>query len=150
MKTTSKLTLLTSTSLFSLSAFVFASDPSTPSVSPDVALAKLKSGNARFAANEVSTGKPSAARREETAQGQHPFAIVVACADSRTSPDIVFDQSIGDLFGVRSAGNLVDLTITANARLSADKIRNEVKLGEFMKKRTHAAEECRAVPHSQT
>jgi len=200
MKTTSKLTVLTSISLFSLSAFVFASDPSTPSVSPGVALAKLKSGNARFAANEVSTGKPTAARREETAQGQHPFAIVVACADSRTSPDIVFDQSIGDLFVVRSAGNLVDdhalgsieyavehlgaqlivvlghercgavkaalasktapghlnsvvrdiqpavkaakgkegdpvdLTVTANACLIADKIRNEAKLGEFMKK----------------
>jgi carbonic anhydrase len=79
-----------------------------PSVSPDDALAKLKEGNARFVTNKVSTGKPTAAKRAETAQGQHPFAIVLGCADSRTSPEIVFDQNIGDLFVVRTAGNLVD------------------------------------------
>ena len=56
----------------------------------------------------MSTGKPTAARRAETAQVQHPFAIIVACADSRTSPELVFDQNIGDLFVVRTAGNLVD------------------------------------------
>jgi carbonic anhydrase len=56
----------------------------------------------------MSEGKPVAARRAETAQSQHPFAIVVACADSRTAPEIVFDQSIGDLFVIRTAGNLVD------------------------------------------
>ena len=79
-----------------------------PSVSPDDALAKLKEGNARFVTNKVSTGKPTAAKRAETARGQHPFAIVLGCADSRTSPEIVFDQNIGDLFVVRTAGNLVD------------------------------------------
>src|ERR1044071_4859084 len=78
------------------------------SVSPDDALAKLKEGNARFVTNKVSTGKRTAANRAETAQSQHPFAIVLGCADSRTSPEIVFDQNIGDLFVVRTAGNLVD------------------------------------------
>src|SRR5206468_8165278 len=52
--------------------------------------------------------KPTAAKRAETAQAQHPFAIVLGCADSRTAPEIVFDQNIGDLFVVRTAGNLVD------------------------------------------
>src|SRR5205823_9351270 len=75
---------------------------------PDAALAKLKEGNLRFAASEVSKGKPTAARRTETAQAQHPFAIIVGCADSRTSPELVFDQNLGDLFVVRTAGNLVD------------------------------------------
>ena len=65
-------------------------------------------GNARFATNKVSTAKPTAAERAETAQAQHPFAIVLGCADSRTSPEIVFDQNVGDLFVVRTAGNLVD------------------------------------------
>ena len=78
------------------------------SVSPDAALARLKAGNARFVANPVSKGKPTAARRAETAQTQHPFAIIVGCADSRTAPELVFDQNIGDLFVVRTAGNLVD------------------------------------------
>jgi carbonic anhydrase len=85
-----------------------AKDPLVAPVSPDVALARLKAGNARFAAATVSQGKPTAARRAETAKVQHPFAIIVGCADSRTSPELLFDQNIGDLFVVRTAGNLVD------------------------------------------
>jgi carbonic anhydrase len=85
-----------------------AADPSAPSVGADEALARLKTGNERFASSKVSAGKPTAARRAETAQDQHPFAIVVGCADSRTAPEIIFDQGIGDLFVIRTAGNLVD------------------------------------------
>jgi carbonic anhydrase len=86
----------------------YAKDHPGASVSPEVALARLKAGNARFVAHEVSAGKPTAARRAETAETQDPFAIVVACSDSRTAPELVFDQNIGDLFVVRTAGNLVD------------------------------------------
>ena len=105
----SKLTLF-----IAASVFVFANispatgHPEASSVAPDAALAKLTEGNKRFADRKVSTGKPTAARRAETAQTQHPFAIIVGCADSRTSPEIVFDQNLGDLFVVRTAGNLVD------------------------------------------
>jgi carbonic anhydrase len=77
-------------------------------ISADTALAKLKEGNARFVTAKVSEGKPTAARRAETAKSQDPFAIIVGCADSRTAPEFVFDQGIGDLFVTRSAGNLVD------------------------------------------
>ena len=91
-----------------LPAFAAAADHAAPSVSPDEALARLKAGNVRFASAAVSRGKPTAARRAETAGSQHPFAIIVGCADSRTAPEIVFDQNIGDLFVVRTAGNLVD------------------------------------------
>ena len=100
-----KLTLI---SLLSLTTFVFGADHPAPSVDADTALAKLKEGNARFSSSKVSQGKPTAAKRAETAQAQHPFAIVLGCADSRTAPEIVFDQDIGDLFVVRTAGNLVD------------------------------------------
>ena len=92
----------------SIVALVLAAEHPVASVSADAALAKLKEGNLRFASSEVSQSKPTAARRAETAQEQHPFAIVLGCADSRTAPEIVFDQNIGDLFVVRSAGNLVD------------------------------------------
>ena len=95
-------------SLFSAVACVFGVDHPVASVSADAALAKLKEGNARFVGSKVSSGKPTAARRAETAQSQHPFAIILGCADSRTSPEIIFDQTIGDLFVVRNAGNLVD------------------------------------------
>jgi carbonic anhydrase len=99
---------LTLTLAVVLTSWAIAAEPPATSVSADDALARLKAGNERFARSKVSSGKPIAARRAETAQDQHPFAIVVGCADSRTAPEIIFDQSIGDLFVIRTAGNLVD------------------------------------------
>jgi len=109
MKTKSRLTFLASISILSIAATVFASDHSaSSSVSPDAALAKLKEGNARYAGSTVSAGKPTAAKRAETAQVQHPFAVIVACADSRVLPELILDQNIGDLFVIRTAGNVMD------------------------------------------
>jgi len=107
MKTTSKLTVFTTIAWLNVAALL-AADPPAASVPADAALAKLKEGNLRFATSEVSQGKPTAARRTETAQAQHPFAIIVACADSRSGPELVFDQNLGELFVVRTAGNLID------------------------------------------
>ena len=108
MKTTSKLTLFATIACLSVAALVLADHPPAASVPADAALTKLKEGNLRFATSEVSQGKPIAARRKETAQAQHPFAIIVACADSRTGPELVFDENLGDLFVIRTAGNLID------------------------------------------
>lgn len=94
-------------SLFATSTILHASE-SAKSVSPDDALAKLVAGNKRFASRDVTEGKAVAVRRAETASSQHPFAVIVGCADSRTSPELLFDQNLGDLFVVRTAGNLVD------------------------------------------
>ena len=91
-----------------ISSWAFAADPGVPTITPDEALNRLKAGNERFSNSKESTAKPIAARRAETAKEQHPFAIIVACADSRTAPEIVFDQNIGDLFVIRTAGGLVD------------------------------------------
>jgi carbonic anhydrase len=79
-----------------------------PAVSADAALARLSEGNKRFAAGALTHPAQSTARRTETAEGQHPFAVILTCADSRLSPEIIFDQGIGDLFVVRNAGNLID------------------------------------------
>lgn len=87
--------------------WALADDHATP-VKPEEALSRLKAGNERFAKSKVSASKPVEARRRETAQAQYPFAIVIGCADSRTAPEIILDQDIGDLFVVRTAGNLVD------------------------------------------
>jgi len=108
MKTTSKFTVFTTIACLSVAALVLATDHPAASMPADTALAKLKEGNLRFATSEVSQSKPTAARRKETVQGQHPFAIIVGCADSRTPPELIFDQNLGDLFVVRTAGNLVD------------------------------------------
>src|SRR5216110_140892 len=108
MKTTSKFSVFTTIACLSVAALVLAADHPAASVPADTALTKLKEGNLRFATSEVSQSKPTAARRKETVQGQHPFAIIVGCADSRTPPELIFDQNLGDLFVVRTAGNLVD------------------------------------------
>ena len=108
MKITPRFSSVLLLSLISAIALVFAADHPAASVSADAALAKLKEGNARFVGSKVSEGKPTAARRAETAQAQHPFAIILGCADSRTPPEIIFDQNIGDIFVDRNAGNLVD------------------------------------------
>ena len=106
MRITSK--VLATVASSSVVALVLAAEHPAASVSADAALAKLNEGNLRFATSEVSQSNPTAARRAETAQEQHPFAIILGCADSRTAPELIFDQNLGDLFVIRTAGNLVD------------------------------------------
>ncbi len=80
----------------------------TATTSLDVALARLLEGNKRFVLGAATRPDQTVERRAEVAQGQHPFAIVLSCADSRLSPEIIFDQGLGDLFVVRNAGNVLD------------------------------------------
>ncbi len=72
---------------------------------PKNALERLKEGNARFVAGEPSRVRCDPARLREAARGQKPFAAVLACSDSRVPVEFVFDQGVGDLFVVRTAGN---------------------------------------------
>ena len=69
---------------------------------------RLIEGNARFVGGKPQHPHQDAAHRTETASGQKPFAIIVGCADSRTAPELLFDQGIGDIFTVRLAGNIAD------------------------------------------
>lgn len=72
------------------------------------ALARLREGNRRFVAGQTSTAAlSSSARREALVAGQEPFAIILGCSDSRVPAELVFDQSFGDLFVIRVAGNIV-------------------------------------------
>lgn len=80
----------------------------TSSVAPDAALTKLTEGNKRFVAGTTARNTPTAQQWAELSKGQHPFAIILTCADSRLSPEIIFDQGLGDLFVLRNAGNLSD------------------------------------------
>lgn len=72
------------------------------------ALDALIEGNRRFAAGASAHPNHDPGRRSEVAKGQHPRAAIVACSDSRVGPEIVFDQGLGDIFVVRTAGNLID------------------------------------------
>ncbi len=69
---------------------------------------RLLDGNARFVSGQPRHPHQDGQRRAELAAGQKPFAVVIGCADSRTSPEILFDQGLGDLFVIRLAGNIVD------------------------------------------
>jgi carbonic anhydrase len=91
-----------------LSSLLAAENETTAPVDSHAALARLQTGNERFARAAASSSKPVRARRLATAKAQHPFAIIVGCSDSRTPPELIFDQNIGDLFVVRTAGNLAD------------------------------------------
>ena len=76
-------------------------------IPPAEALERLMQGNARYAANAPNE-RDFSATRAARAQAQFPIAAIVGCSDSRVVPDLVFDQSPGDLFVVRLAGNIVD------------------------------------------
>jgi carbonic anhydrase len=71
-------------------------------------LKKLSDGNTRFVTSHMIHPNISDIRRTEVAQGQKPFAVILTCSDSRVPPEIIFDQGLGDLFVIRTAGEVVD------------------------------------------
>jgi carbonic anhydrase len=81
-------------------------DAPPSSVSPADALKLLLEGNQRFADGKPVRPNQDATRRAALVGGQQPFAAILSCSDSRTSPDIIFDRGLGDLFIVRNAGNV--------------------------------------------
>ena len=81
-----------------------ASVPSTP----EEALAELIAGNERYVNEECVNPRSDMERVEETAPHQAPFAAVVGCSDSRVPVELLFDQGIGDIFVIRTAGNNVN------------------------------------------
>ena len=77
-------------------------------VGADQALARLLEGNQRFVSNLTADRLVSdSTRRAALIEGQAPFAIILGCSDSRVPAELVFDQSFGDLFVIRVAGNIV-------------------------------------------
>lgn len=92
----------------SFSSALIAAEPAAPAVKPDEALARLLEGNHRFVAGALAHPHQTNARRTELATGQAPVAIVLTCSDSRVSPELYFDQGLGDLFVIRNAGNVID------------------------------------------
>lgn len=87
--------------LFS-SASLLSDEPS-----PQGSLERLMKGNSRYVSDALEHPNRNQERREAIAAKQTPFATIVGCADSRVSPEIVFDQGVGDIFVVRVAGNVV-------------------------------------------
>jgi carbonic anhydrase len=82
-----------------------------PNSNPISAWNALKEGNERFVAGQPAHPSQSIADRARLAHGQKPTAVVFGCADSRVAAEIIFDQGLGDMFVVRTAGHVADLAV---------------------------------------
>jgi carbonic anhydrase len=76
-------------------------------ITPSMALTLLNEGNKRFV-NNLKINRNLLQQVNESSDGQHPFAIILSCIDSRTSAELIFDQGLGDIFSVRIAGNIIN------------------------------------------
>lgn len=76
-------------------------------ISPSMALELLQEGNKRFVSN-LKINRNLLQQANETSDGQHPFAVILSCIDSRTSAELIFDQGLGDIFSIRIAGNIIN------------------------------------------
>jgi carbonic anhydrase len=85
-----------------------ASASEAPEINADLALQKLMEGNKRYVDFKRAYPDQDQVRLKVVAQAQHPFAVVLGCADSRVPPELLFDQGLGDLFVIRVAGNILD------------------------------------------
>ncbi len=79
---------------------------------------KLLEGNKRYLTQP--TAKDFAKRREETKDGQQPYAIILTCSDSRVAPEIIFDANLGEIFVIRTAGNVVDKIALGSIEYAAE------------------------------
>jgi carbonic anhydrase len=91
-------------------------------ISPSDALQRLRDGNRRFVSGDAVTNSTiNRGHQPELAAAQSPFAIVLACSDSRVPTELIFDQGFGDLFVIRVAGNIVAPSQIGSVEFAAKK-----------------------------
>jgi carbonic anhydrase len=113
-----RLTLLSV--LLGLTVMAVPAEEHPSGIPADKAMALLMEGNQRFVAHKETHPDASLERRHELAVGQHPFAVIVGCADSRVPPELVFDSGLGDLFVIREAGNVVDGVVLGSVEYAVE------------------------------
>lgn len=96
-------------------------------LTPDDAIALLKKGNERFITN-LKVNRNLLQQVNETSDGQHPFAVIISCMDSRTSAELIFDQGLGDIFSIRIAGNVINDDIIGSAEFGCKAVGSKVIL----------------------
>lgn len=94
-----------------------------PPTTAHAALAELLDGNRRYATGHSRHPDESRRLRHRLAVGQHPFAVVVGCIDSRVPPELVFDQGLGDLLCIRTAGEVLDEAVLASIQYGVEELR---------------------------
>lgn len=89
-------------------------------INTEDALLKLKEGNARFLSETLNPRSSYSEDRRKLSEGQHPFAVVLCCSDSRVVPEIIFDCNLGELFVIRNAGNVVDEDVLGSVEYAVE------------------------------
>jgi len=90
-------------------------------IGADQALKKLLDGNNRYVGGKMGASSLcDASARAKLARGQHPYAIILSCSDSRVPPEIIFDQALGEVFVVRVAGNVADPLVLGSVEYAAE------------------------------
>ena len=103
------------------SAIIMASaSEEESSITSELALQQLMEGNLRYAEGNASHPHQSPERRAELISGQQPFAVILGCSDSRIPPELIFDQGLGDVFVIRTAGEVVDNASLASIEYAVD------------------------------
>jgi carbonic anhydrase len=92
----------------------------TSALTPSEAWELLRSGNERFVAGTSSHPNQDAARRASLTTSQHPTAVIFGCSDSRLAAEIIFDVGLGDMFVVRTAGQVIDDAVLGSLEYSVD------------------------------
>ncbi|MDX9912662.1 MAG: carbonic anhydrase [Phycisphaerales bacterium] len=101
----------------------------TPVIAPSDVYDLLRSGNQRWIDGSCEDRNTDSERRADTAQnGQHPFACVITCADSRIPVERVFDRGVGDLFVIRVAGNVASPSVLGSVEYAVDHLATPVVL----------------------
>ncbi len=90
------------------------------------AVKKLIEGNKRFSGGQMVCPDLGPERRALLVKGQSPFAVIVSCSDSRVPPEHIFDQGLGDLFVVRTAGNIVDPITVGSLEYAVDHLHSQL------------------------
>ncbi|CAJ1504687.1 carbonic anhydrase [[Mycobacterium] kokjensenii] len=91
-----------------------------PNSNPVSAWKALKEGNQRFVAGKPSHPSQGVARRAALAEGQKPTAVVFGCGDSRVAAELIFDQGLGDMFVVRTAGHVIDSAVLGSIEFGVE------------------------------
>ena len=113
--------------LFMCVALIFALNATAGDQTPNEVLKKLQDGNNRYLNGDGKFPNLSQARRTETAvNGQHPYATVIACSDSRVPVELIFDAGIGDIFVIRVAGNVADVDEIGSIEYGIDHLETPV------------------------
>jgi carbonic anhydrase len=78
----------------------------------------MREGNERFVAGQSSHPNQDSSRRSSLVENQHPFAVIFGCSDSRLAAEIIFDVGLGDVFVVRTAGQVIDDAVLGSLEYS--------------------------------